>query len=140
MTTSPAVHAKVKRWANDGQPDAWLALAWITDTDAETSLPINRRHRFADAPTWHDAMQAAQALRAELDRELMDEVHASRASRRAERPCELDQCRGYDHPASGPHRSLLDALREAEAEHATKTTTTKRRQPIVIGPEQEPTA
>ena len=36
-------------------------------------------------------MQLAQVLRADLDRELMDEVHASRAARRDTRPtCSCD--------------------------------------------------
>ena len=89
MTTTPTVHAKVRRWALDGQPDAWLAMAWVLDTDQATSLPIARLHRHASAYTWPEAMQEAQVLRAELKRELMDEVHASRSNRRTERAAQL---------------------------------------------------
>lgn len=91
MTSSPTVHAKVKRkYRAYKHRLPWLTVAWIHDTDLLTGKPINIRHRFADAPTWHDAMQAAQQLRADLERELMDEVHASRASRRTERAAQLE--------------------------------------------------
>lgn len=37
------------------------------------------------APSWPEAMQKAYKMLADLDAELMDEVHASRASRRETR-------------------------------------------------------
>lgn len=42
-------------------------------------------HRQQDAGSHPEAMQAAYKLMADLDAELMNEVHASRATRRAER-------------------------------------------------------
>lgn len=41
-----------------------------------------RIHDIDAAPSWPEAMQLAYKLRADIERELMDEVHASRASRR----------------------------------------------------------
>lgn len=55
----------------------WLAVAAVTE-GARTAT----RHRWAD--TQGQAMRRAFELLAEIDAELMDEVHASRATRRAE--------------------------------------------------------
>lgn len=90
MTTAPTIRTKVRRWGHVGTPDAWTVCTWILDTDTETGLPIARKHKFADAPSWPEAMQAAQVLRAQLEQQLMDEVHASRASRRTERTAQLE--------------------------------------------------
>lgn len=89
MTTT--IRARVKRWAAEPAPDAWTVVAWSRGTDEATGSPINGNHKFADAPSWPEAMQAAYKLLADLDLELMDEVHASRASRRAQRCTECHE-------------------------------------------------
>ncbi|GAA1790836.1 hypothetical protein [Leucobacter iarius] len=86
----------------------WITLAWIEDPDEPDRTSCTR---MVYRPSWPEAMQEAQVLRAELDRLLMDEMHASLAARRTERAAQL-----------------------------AAETTTKRRQPVVIGPEMEPTA
>lgn len=58
----------------------WVASAWANDATKYAPGTV----RQADAPTWPEAMQLAQVLRAELDRDLMDEVHAERVARHAE--------------------------------------------------------
>ena len=81
------LRARVKRWASEPGPDAWTVVAWCLGTDAATGHQIATHHRFADAPSHPEAMQAAYKLLADLDAELMSEVHESRASRRTRCEC-----------------------------------------------------
>lgn len=61
---------------------SYVACAAVSDSAGRTTRAV-----IETAESWPEAMQAAYKLMADLDRELMDEVHASRASRRAQR-CE----------------------------------------------------
>lgn len=60
-------------------PRPWIAAATALDV---FDTGHQSRSRAAYAPSWPEAMQAAYKLLADLDRELMDEIHASRSSRR----------------------------------------------------------
>ena len=64
---------------------AWYALVY---TPTEDDTPPERS-AIKYAPSWAEAMQAAQVLRAELERELTDEMHESLATRRTERAAQL---------------------------------------------------
>ncbi|PII81574.1 hypothetical protein BMH32_04620 [Leucobacter sp. OLJS4] len=86
----------------------WYAVAWAEDDDTGQQIGMDL---WAFRATWLDAMAAAQQLRAEVERELLEDMHESLAARRTERAAQL-----------------------------AAETTTKRRQPVVIGPEMEPTA
>lgn len=85
------IRATVRRNLNTrATPDRkWFALAWVEGDDS--ALDARTRSRIQYAHSHPEALQAAQVLRAEVERELMDEVHASRASRREER---CGACRG----------------------------------------------
>ncbi|KKI19658.1 MULTISPECIES: hypothetical protein [unclassified Leucobacter] len=65
----------------------WYALAWIEDPEEPDRTSLTR---IAYGASWPEAMQQAQVLRTELHDRLMDEVHASRASRRTERTAQLE--------------------------------------------------
>lgn len=66
-------------WHLPTQPRQWVARA----TARKGALLIDPdASRLAIRESWPEAMQAAYKMIADLDRELMDEVHASRASRR----------------------------------------------------------
>lgn len=82
MTTT--LHARVRRMEIvPRDPMAcWIAVAYITE-DGELFVFKNRlaqRHRYTYS--WHEAMLWAYRLRADLERDLMDEIHESRSSRR----------------------------------------------------------
>ncbi len=78
MTTT--IRARVRRrfevhpLGHDRFAEPWLAILFINDLPHFT--------RKASAGSHPEAMQAAYKLIADAERELMDEVHASRASRR----------------------------------------------------------
>lgn len=57
-------------------PQPWIASAMAVDTGRVLQVQTLRAH------SWPEAMQLAYKLRAEVDTELMNEVHASRARRR----------------------------------------------------------
>lgn len=121
MTTT--IRAQVKRF----QPGKWAARAFQLIAPNPPLIP-HRISRTEYRESWAEAMQAAQVLRAELDRELMAEVYAS--SSRVQR---CGACRDL----SVMHTYAGDCRHRVETPGAE--TTTKRRQPVVIGPEQEPT-
>lgn len=59
---------------------------WVISFTGVPGVKLLPRFAFS----WPEAMQEAHARLAELDRALMDEVHASRASRRIPEPEALD--------------------------------------------------
>lgn len=78
------IRAKVQRHPKVGgtpQGEPWLALVYTLDPEPAPD------HVDTYETTWcgslPEAIQAVQVMRARLERQLMDEVHASRASRRA---------------------------------------------------------
>lgn len=71
--------------------DVWCAKAYANDGTLKT--PPTARSAIADS--WPEAMQAAYKLRADLDAELMTEVHANRAARRLGTPVTLCEACGY---------------------------------------------
>lgn len=81
-------------------PGRWLAYAALAEETAQTYSLIASATRIAESHP--EALQAAYKLRADLERELMDEVHASRASRRfykaactefpVTKPCDCQEC------------------------------------------------
>lgn len=90
---SVEIRAKVQRHPKvGGTPlgEPWLALVYTLDPE-----PTEENYHDTHEVTWcgslPEAIQAAYLMRNNLERQLMDEVHASRASRRAERclVCEL---------------------------------------------------
>lgn len=63
----------------------------VTTPWAARAVVLNDRDFLRHSPTvyaasWPEAMQAAQLARADLDRELMDEIHAERTDRRKPTP------------------------------------------------------
>lgn len=73
----------IRASVRQGSGGAWFAHARAFDRSDGYRIIAGRS---SDMCYSHpEAMQAAYKLMADLDRELMDEVHASRASRRAQR-------------------------------------------------------
>lgn len=64
----------------------WFARVpepWLVD------VQVTGRHdldQYVESPSWPEAMQAAYKLISDIDHKLMNEVHTSRASRRAADP------------------------------------------------------
>ncbi|MGO2139841.1 MAG: hypothetical protein ACTH30_05465 [Leucobacter sp.] len=91
------IRAKVKR--HNGN---WSSCAYSLSTDQATGLPIANHHKFSADRSWAEAMQSAYLMLAALEQQLMDEVHASRASRRlykaactefpVTKPCDCQEC------------------------------------------------
>lgn len=89
---SVEIRAKVQRHPKvGGTPlgEPWRALVYTLDPE-----PAPGHFDTYDA-TWcgslHEAIQSVQLMRARLERQLMDEVHRSRASRRAQRCIECGE-------------------------------------------------
>ncbi|MFT4232274.1 MAG: hypothetical protein QM606_05800 [Leucobacter sp.] len=79
-TTIRAAVFRVPRFPwNDTDTPSWRAMVYLDRTEGD------ERARLERAASWPEAMQAAQKLRADLDAELMAEVHESRAQRREAR-------------------------------------------------------
>lgn len=83
------IRAKVQRHPKVGgtpNGEPWLALVYTIDPD-----PAEECYSDTYDATWcgslPEALQAVLLMRRNLERQLMDEVHASRASRRVQR-CE----------------------------------------------------
>lgn len=74
MTTT--ISAKVFRRPLSHHSSPWLVDVIATSEDQIISL------RYEAANSWPEAMQLAYKHRADIEAELMDEVHASRATRR----------------------------------------------------------
>lgn len=78
--TPITLHVNV--WKNEDYTDdaePWCASVYASGTGGS-------RSRSKWCPSWAEAMQAAQKIRRDLDTELMNEVHESRARRRAAEP------------------------------------------------------
>lgn len=102
MKLHTTVERRPRPWAGGPDPLPWRAT--VVARERESSL--REAFRTARAASHPEALQAAQVLRAELDAELMDEVHASRASRRQPAPscpsCHDDApALGHDPRAAG---------------------------------------
>lgn len=105
MTTT--IRARVHRrfevhpLGHDRFAEPWLARLFIN------GLPHFTRTASASAGSHPEAMQAAYKLIADAERELMDEVHTSRASRRETAPVEVQHCRcghnEWQHQVAGTH-------------------------------------
>lgn len=108
----------------NGEP--WMAIVYTT-RDADDDGPDTYETTFAGSQP--EAVQHAYAMAARLDRDLVAEVYAS--SSRVQR---CGACRDLSHM----HTYAGDCRHRVETPGAE--TTTKRRQPVVIGPEMEPTA
>ncbi len=88
------IRAKVQRHPKiGGTPlgEPWLALVYTLDPE-----PTEENYNDTYETTWcgslPEAIQAVALMRKNIERALMDEAHASRASRREEKPCTI--CNG----------------------------------------------
>lgn len=66
-----------------GDPLPWSAWVCVEHDDGRRT-----NHRGRWVASWPEAMQAAYKLRSDLDRELMDEIHAERTTRRKTKEAE----------------------------------------------------
>lgn len=82
--TITTVRAAIRRI--DPTETPWFVAVWVEERDGH--LITHRLWRFDWCATHARALEAAGQARAAVEQELMDEVHARRASRRIER-CEL---------------------------------------------------
>lgn len=84
------------------------AEPWIASVSMDGQI---RWHSLTPAASWPEAMQAAYKMLADLDAELMNEVHASRATRRTERcwVCDRPIAPGTRHAIVGGRQCTLVA-------------------------------
>lgn len=73
------ITVKATVWEDSG---FWVSAAWAEEPDGDlVAVSHMKSHYFTE---WADAMASSQMLRAAVERELMDEIHAERTTRRQE--------------------------------------------------------
>ncbi|GAA2841771.1 hypothetical protein GCM10010471_25510 [Leucobacter komagatae] len=95
-TVSIEIRANVRRLPRVGgtpKGEPWFAVVYTVSDSTETGPDCYETTWSGSLP---EAIQAVYLMRANIERQLMDEVHASRASRRdlspAFQPCNCDEC------------------------------------------------